>query len=87
MTFQQKAYAAFWIAMTIVAVATLITVLNDREVSELAYWLFFISIPMLIVGPPALLNQHVFGKEEHPAGENQDCKPVPQPDDQPENRE
>ena len=64
MTFQQKAYAVFWVALTMAAVATILTVLNDRKVSDLAYWIYFLSLPLFLIGIPALLNQHVFNQSQ-----------------------
>lgn len=68
MTFQQKAYAVYWIALAIAAVATLLSLLDDRRVSDLAYWLYFSSLPLFLIGIPALLNQHVFNKEQDSRG-------------------
>lgn len=65
MSFQQSMYALYWTGMAIVAAGVVLTLLNDRKVEGLSYWLFFIAMPMFILGIPALLNQHVFNKNPH----------------------
>ena len=64
MSFQQNMYALFWIAMAITAAGAILALLNDRKVEGISYWLFFIALPMLILGIPALLNQHVFHRNQ-----------------------
>ena len=49
--------------MAITAAAAVLTLLNDRKVEGISYWLFFIALPLFILGIPALLNQHVFDKD------------------------
>ena len=71
MTFQQKAYAVFWISLAIIASATVLALLNDRKVEGVSYWLFFSAMPLFIMGLPALFNQHIFNMNSQNSGEEE----------------
>ena len=58
MTFQQKLYAAFVIAVALMSAATLITYRNDSTINSTAVWLVVAAMPFMTVGLPAAIIRH-----------------------------
>ena len=58
MTFQQKLYAAFVIAVALMSAATFITYRNDFTINSTAVWLVVAAMPFMTVGLPAAIIRH-----------------------------
>ena len=79
LSFQQKMYGAFVIAIALTGAAALITYLNDFTFNMTAVYLTLVAIPFLTVGIPAAIIRHtgIFDPEKEsrqaagPAAANQ----------------
>ena len=59
MSFQQKMYVVFWVAVAMFATASVIVFLKGGEVDNWTYLLIMAAILPLIAGLPAFINQHL----------------------------
>ena len=66
MSFHQKLYAAFVVAVALMGAAVLITYRNGMTINSTAVWLVVAAMPFMSVGLPAAIIRHtgIFGLEE-----------------------